>query len=429
VRSTARAALAPLASPVALASLIALASPALPTRAAAHGPSTTYSTSHWRFEREEGAVEARVVVQVPWADLQRALRVDASAPTASLSERSALERTVDAHLTEQVALLQDGRRCPPVGPVASRPSPDPEHLSRAWRVRCPGTGPVTLQVDLLFSVRPGHVHLARITTAGGRTFEHVFVADRTRASLALGDAAGAESGVAEFLRLGIEHIFTGTDHLAFLLALLLMGSSFGRLATLVTGFTVAHSLTLALGVLGWVEPRREAVEALIGLSVAVVALENFALTGGPRLHRRVALLLAAAMLLATGAAATGRLVVPITALVGVGLFSLCYLVWVGRVEEPARLRWFVAFVFGLVHGFGFAGLLLELGLPPGRIASSLFGFNAGVEVEQLAIVAMVWPLLRFLRRHRAEWADAWVQWGSTPVLAAGVYWFLSRGLG
>jgi hypothetical protein len=88
----------------------------------------------------------------------------------------------------------------------------------------------------------------------------------------------------------------------------------------------------------------------------------------------------------------------------------------------------VAFVFGLIHGFGFAGVLAQIGLPPGRVAAALLGFNLGVELGQLVIVAITWPLLRALLRREPAQRRLLIQLGSTPVLAAGLYWFLSRSL-
>jgi hypothetical protein len=242
-------------------------------------------------------------------------------------------------------------------------------------------------------------------------------------------AAPAATRFRDYLALGVEHIATGFDHLLFLLALLLVGASVLEVATIVTGFTLAHSVSLALGVLGVVTPRPAAIEALIGLSIAVVALENFALTGGPAIRRRVMALLVAGIGLAALGARSGRVAVPAVALVGVGLFACCYLGLLERAERPARMRWFVAFVFGLIHGFGFAGLLTEIGLPPGRLAATLLGFNLGVEAGQLVVVATAWPLLYLALRGGPERRAVVVQLGSTPVLVAGLYRFLTGSLG
>ena len=181
-----------------------------------------------------------------------------------------------------------------------------------------------------------------------------------------------------------------------------------------TGFTVAHSVTLALGVLGVVRPLSAAIESLIGLSIAIVALENFALTSGRATRRAIMLALGGGLIAAAIAAALGALATPPSALLGVGLFALCSLGLLERLPSPARLRWLVAFVFGLIHGFGFAGVLAEIGLPPGRVAAALLGFNLGVEIGQLVVVACCWPLLRILLRREPVQRRLLIQLGSTP---------------
>jgi hypothetical protein len=201
-------------------------------------------------------------------------------------------------------------------------------------------------------------------------------------------------------------------------------------ARLVTGFTVAHSITLALGVLNVVRPAGAAVEALIGFSIVVVALENFWLTTGAETRHWMLRFLVAAQIGAVVAAALGLLFVPSLALLGLGIFSVSYLLLLRGVSTAHNLRWFVAFIFGLVHGFGFAGVVTEMALPPDRVAPALFGFNLGVELGQLGIVVLMWPFLRLLNRSQGRWGGVpAVQLGSAVVLAVGLFWFIIRAMG
>jgi hypothetical protein len=325
-------------------------------------------------------------------------------------------------------LLAAGEACAPVGAPLPVPSLDPTQVARSWRLRCSHAAPLALRIDGFLEAVPAHLHLARLRSPEGGVVERVFVQGSSEQTLepARATAAMTGSGFTDYVGLGIEHIASGLDHLVFLLALLLLGASFVEVATIVTGFTVAHSVTLALGVLGVVTPLSSAIEALIGLSIVIVALENFALTSGQGTRRGIALGLGACLAGAAIAAARGALAVPPSALLGVGLFALCSLGLLERAASPARLRWFVAFVFGLIHGFGFAGVLVQIGLPPGRIAPALLGFNIGVELGQLVIVAFAWPLLSVVLRGEPARRRLLIQLGSSPILAAGLYWFLSR---
>ncbi len=401
--------------------LLALAASAGDARA--HARST--STSSWDLEAGGGA---RVVVRAQWDDLQRVLPALGGIPPAALAVRADVTAAVDAYLQRHTRLLATGEACAPVGAPVPVPSLDPSQIARSWRVRCSRPAPLALRIDGFLEAVPAHLHLARLRGPEGSVVERVFVQGSSEQTLepARAATAPAGSGFGDYVGLGIEHIASGVDHLVFLLALLLLGASFAEVATIVTGFTVAHSVTLALGVLGVVTPLSSAIEALIGLSIAIVALENFALTSGRATRRGIALGLAACVGVAAIAALRGALSVPPSALLGVGVFALCSLGLLERAESPARLRWFVAFVFGLIHGFGFAGVLAQVGLPPGRVAPALLGFNLGVELGQLVIVGFAWPLLRVALRGEPARRRLLIQLGSSPILAAGLYWFLSR---
>jgi len=195
----------------------------------------------------------------------------------------------------------------------------------------------------------------------------------------------------------------------------------------VTAFTVAHSVTLGLAVLGVVRPEGAAVEALIGYSIALVAAENSWLLAGR--GRAVPALVTAGLLALAALSAAGIGAVSAAGLVGLALFSLCHFGLLARVERPARLRAAVAFAFGLVHGFGFAGVLAEMSLPVGRVVPALFGFNVGVEIGQLGVVAVAWPLLRVLARRGGDGAyRAVAELGSAAICGLGLYWFVTRTL-
>jgi ketosteroid isomerase-like protein len=393
----------------------------------AHGRSTSYST--WEIEQpaeaEEAAATAEVRVQAAWLDLQRALPRLAPWGIEVLTLRADLAREANDYLAAHYALLVDGTPCTP-GVVQAAPTADPTHLARRWPIACPRPGSLTVRATGFLDAVPTHLHLARVRAGDAPPVQRVFVLGSPELALASGTNAAPASSIAEFVRIGIEHIVSGYDHLAFLLALLLLGSSLAEIATVVTGFTVAHSVTLALGVLGVVQPHAATVEALIGLSIAVVALENAALTMTARGRRAIGAALALGLGASALAATAGLLTVPASALVGVGLFSLCYLALLPRVERPFRLRWLLAFAFGLIHGFGFAGVLVEMDLPRAGLARALFGFNVGVEMGQLALVAVAWPILRAVTSGPPARRRLVVQVGSAAVLAAGLFWFASR---
>jgi hydrogenase/urease accessory protein HupE len=180
-----------------------------------------------------------------------------------------------------------------------------------------------------------------------------------------------------YLVLGVEHILSGVDHLLFVLALLMVVVGWRRMVGTVTAFTVAHSITLALAALGVVRVPGAPIEAIIALSIVFVAAEI--------IHARQ-----------------------------------------GNPGLTARLPWIVAFTFGLLHGFGFAGALSEIGLPQASIPLALFTFNVGVEIGQLIFIIAVLGLYAIGKRLQpmpADWA-----WRVSSYAIGGIaaFWVFER---
>lgn len=195
------------------------------------------------------------------------------------------------------------------------------------------------------------------------------------------DVAGPRPDFAvasEYAVLGVEHILLGIDHLLFVLGLVLIVRGAALLVKTVTAFTVAHSITLALATLGFITVPSAAVEAVIALSIVFLACELVRQVGGQQ-----------------------------------GL--------------TARRPWLIAFAFGLLHGFGFAGALAEIGLPQGDIPLALLSFNVGVEAGQLLFVAVVLGLLWAAARTLST-TPTWLR--QVPGYAIGslaAFWFIERG--
>ena len=392
--------------------LVAAALCCVAEAALAHGRSVSYSS--WSFDAEGARVVARIEIlelsRLPWF----AVAPDASDPR------------VGDYFVERLRLSTPDGVCETVeGPTALAARPG--WSAHEWRVACPTGAPRTLESAILLDAAPSHLHFVRARGQVGEIRERVLSGREPTwepfAAAASGKAG--DTGLAGYVWLGMEHIASGVDHLAFLVALILLAASLGELATLVTGFTVAHSATLALAALGVLRPDAAAVEALIGFSVALVCAENAWLLAGRGKLVPAAVTLALVGL--AGLATRGVGLLAPSVLLGLALFSACHFGMLSRVDRPARLRALVAFAFGLVHGFGFAAILGELELPRERLVSALFGFNAGVELGQLAIVIAVWPLLRAVSKLRGGRAGVVVaEVGSAAVCALGVFWFVSR---
>jgi len=400
-----------------------------PVSASAHARSVSYSS--WSMTTDGARVQVRV-------SLLELTRLGIPLPGLSGAGRGDDPDAVGRYLADRLVLLSGETPCAPTGPPHTRPT-DEGWVVYRWTVSCSTSGPRRIRSRILLDQAPSHLHFARLTLAGEdgrpeRIIERVLTeADAEWALPGSDDAAtsgAATSGTSlgSYLALGVEHILTGWDHLAFVLALVLLARNLGEVARLVTGFTVAHSVTLALATLRLVEPQTAPVEAVIGFSVALIAAENAWLLGGR--GWTVPAIATAGLVVAASIAASGASTVPTLTLLGLALFTASHFGLLRVARDPGVLRVMLAFAFGLVHGFGFAGVLAEMSLPTDRLVAALLGFNVGVEIGQLGVVALIWPVLAWLRsigagRPYRLFADL----AGATVCGVGLFWFVTRTFG
>ena len=348
---------------------VALALLLLPAGAAAHKINTSYINLEIA---EDGSLEARVSFDE--TDLMAAFDLDTDGDgMLRRQEMLAGSDTVETFLEQALKITAEGDPVKLSAGEGGLRLDDKGNLflDVPLRGRLPGD-PETLEVrfDLFDRFAPDHRCLVKLQ-AGDRPGQAVVLhAETPQRQFRLRDP-GLLDHVADFTLLGIEHIFLGYDHLMFLLALIAIGGRPLALVKVVTAFTVAHSITLILAALDVVSLPGRLVEAGIAFSIAYVAAENL---------------------------------------------------WRPR---PAH-RWRLTFFFGLVHGFGFANVLRELGLPTKsqELIASLLAFNVGVEIGQVAIVAVLLPLVIWI--GRSAFRGAFIKGVSVIVLLFGLGWLVER---
>jgi hypothetical protein len=271
-----------------------------------------------------------------------------------------------------------------------------------FRVRVPG-GLAGQRLSVRFGAGPGSEVLVRIGSAGGRSITgRIVPGDPDRASFLVPATPTALGVASTYLKLGVEHILSGIDHLAFVLGLLLLTPVWRKLWRTVTAFTLAHSLTLALAALGVVRVPQAPVEAAIALSIVLVARE--------------------AWLLASEGTKTSQ------------SSSHGQRPWregqTGPDIHHGLRPWRMAFAFGTLHGLGFAGALSEVGLPETDIPLALLSFNVGVELGQLAFVAVALALRAVLGPALGRLSAPWrLRWRLAPALVIGclaAFWCIER---
>jgi hydrogenase/urease accessory protein HupE len=282
---------------------------------------------------------------------------------------AAQSRLADA-LRTGIVVQNNGVACPATAfELDDAAYPETLRLTTHYTCGAP-LGSLRILFDVFFGLDSAHKHLGKVQY---QDHTETFFLTASMREFAIDVAATRARSVVvrawQFLRLGVAHILTGYDHILFLLALLLTGGQLRHLVKIVTAFTIAHSLTLILATLGVVELPARVIESVIALSITYMAVENFFIT------------------------------------------------------QPSK-RWIVTFVFGLVHGFGFYGVLRDLQLPRQGLVLSLCAFNLGVEVGQVMIVTLCYPALVLLARQR--WHLRAVYALSLVIGGLGLYWFVQR---
>ena len=282
----------------------------------------------------------------------------------------AAQSRLENALRAGIVVANDGVVCPVISFALDHATyPETLRLITTYVCRAP-LGSLTITFQLFFALDPAHKHLGKVEYQD--RLETFLLAAHLRQftfNVASPRPDGFVVHVWQFLRLGVAHILTGYDHILFLLALLLVGGRLRHLVKIITAFTIAHSLTLILATLGLVAPPARVVESVIALSIIYVAVENCLMTQRTR-------------------------------------------------------RWIVTFVFGLVHGFGFYGILRDLQLPQQGLVVSLCAFNIGVEIGQMMIVTLCYPLLVLLAGQ--PWRLRVVHTLSLVIGGLGLYWFVER---
>ena len=274
--------------------------------------------------------------------------------------------------------------------------PDRQSLRLAFTVSSSRPGHIGIHA-YVFPYDPIHQTFINIYEDSALKLQAILDASHQDTSYYSGSTQGRWAVVKTFVLSGIEHILIGPDHILFLIGLLLLGGTFKRLALIVTAFTIGHSITLSLAALDIVSPPARFIEPLIALTIIVVGADNL-LVLRSRKNR-------------------SELSVPSVALGSAPSAAL---------GSETDLRPWLAVAFGLIHGFGFAYVLKEFGLPQAALGWSLFAFNLGVEIGQLMIVAVVAGVLLLVRRQSPALARQLALVGSIAVILAGAYWFVQR---
>jgi hydrogenase/urease accessory protein HupE len=339
----------------------------LPIKASAHANSYGY------MDVQDGSDGVNIDLALDFSELAEAFGFIAAFESADSIQNmeevlSQNEESLTNYITAGMNVYRDELICEPQVTGTNVSMTSDNYPLAHFQMEYPCGGESTRIAYELFvdDINRSHINFATIE-GEKETQEFTFtIAER---ELVIGDRNWLRQA-SNFVILGIQHILTGYDHILFVLCLILPAAiSLGRVVEVVTAFTLGHSITLGLATLGIVSLPSQLVEAAIALSIVFVAIENM-------------------------------------------------------TKWKLKKRWIITLLFGLIHGFGFAGILQEMQLSSSTVASSLLFFNLGVEIGQIAIIALVFPLLVMARKYKRF--PAFVTTSSTLIMAMGLFWFVQR---
>ena len=316
------------------------------------------------------------------------------------------------------------QNCNPKDPPFLKNSFSTGYISLSWKMLC-DSEILEIDLNLFFDKDPAHTHITTFLINSEAFPEKVFTNTNRNWSETDKQAQDSSSfdSFTDYLGLGFNHILSGFDHLAFLLALLILKLPIRRLVIIITGFTIGHSLTLALGALDLITPSSQLVEALIGYSILIIAMESAAtITKSYNLYSNTLVSLSFILILILSI--FGHLKF-IYGLIGMTVFSYCYLRLASKYTN-FTLTIAVTCLFGLIHGFGFAGNLSSIGLMEGRLLPAIFGFNIGVELGQILVVIVLSLIFHQVGKFLRGNTDFLRVFTASGLSCIGVFWFLER---
>ena len=316
------------------------------------------------------------------------------------------------------------QNCNPKDPPFLKNSFSTGYISLSWKMLC-DSEILEIDLNLFFDKDPAHTHITTFLINSEAFPEKVFTNTNRKWSETDKQAQDSSNfdSFTDYLGLGFQHILSGFDHLAFLLALLILKLPIKRLVIIITGFTIGHSLTLALGALDLITPSSQLVEALIGYSILIIAMESAAtITKSYNLYSNILVSLSFILILILSI--FGHLKF-IYGLIGITVFSYCYLRLASKYSN-FTLTIAVTCLFGLIHGFGFAGNLSSIGLMEGRLLPAIFGFNIGVELGQILVVIVLSLIFHQVGKFLRGNTDFLRVFTASGLSCIGVFWFLER---
>ena len=330
------------------------------------------------------------------------------------------------YFKSRISVLNSGNQCS-LKKQATLVDGKKEYHTIEFMYLCDATDSIKIINNVLFDIAQSHVHLSRIKKDNKIFEKALFYNDQTILldKIDQDEEESFFSNLSSFVYSGIIHILTGLDHLIFLIGLFILVNSFKHLLLVITGFTIGHSITLALVALDIVMPNTLMIEALIGFTIIFISAEY--MIKGSKLSNRIVSVLVSILVLIGLSSLVLEIPISLITSFALILITIGYFGIIKSIKNYGMLRIIITSLFGLIHGFGFGVFLFNSEFSQSNVLSALFGFNIGVEIGQIILLLVLIGLSSFfLKVLNSEKYEYLLKYSMVLVSSMGFYWFIQR---
>jgi len=326
----------------------------------------------------------------------------------------------------RIAVLNLGKKCI-IEKQAALVAGKEEYHTIEFTYLCDASNSIKIINNVLFDIAQSHVHLSRIKKDNQIFEKALFYNDQTILldELNKNEETTFLSNLSNFIYSGLLHILTGLDHLIFLIGLFILVNSLKQLLLVITGFTIGHSITLALVALDIVMPNTLMIEALIGFTILFIGAE-YMIRDKESSNATLGILIAILVFVGFSSIFL-EISISLITIIALILVTVGYFGMIESIENSGFFRVIITSLFGLIHGFGFGAFLFNSEFNQSNILSALFGFNLGVEIGQIIFLLFLIGITTFLVKiMSSEKYEYLMKTSMILVSSLGFYWFIQR---
>jgi hypothetical protein len=388
---------------------------------ASHAHYFSESYSNWSIIENEVSATFTILK----LEATRVLQIDNFQELGKENELSEGEVFLE-YFKSRISVLNSGNQCS-LKKQATLVDGKKEYHTIEFMYLCDSTDSIKIVNNVLFDIAQSHVHLSRIKKDNKIFEKALFYNDQTILldKIDQDEEESFFSNLSSFIYSGIIHILTGLDHLIFLIGLFILVNSFKHLLLVITGFTIGHSITLALVALDIVMPNTLMIEALIGFTIIFISAEY--MIKDSKLSNRIVSVLVSILVLIGLSSLVLEIPISLITSFALILITIGYFGIIKSIKNYGMLRIIITSLFGLIHGFGFGVFLFNSEFSQSNVLSALFGFNIGVEIGQIILLLVLIGLSSFfLKVLNSEKYEYLLKYSMVLVSSMGFYWFIQR---